>query len=62
MQVVEAQKNKTLTHGAAFYEQYTKSIFVEGLTINVGDKMWMYWAARLTIHFYQFAQYAENLM
>lgn len=58
----EALKAKGLKCGDAFFEQRTKSTFVEGLILDVRSNMLIYWTARPATHLRQLAQYADTLV
>lgn len=62
VQFDEIPKNKALLYGDTFSEQYKKSIFVQGLPLNVGDNMHMYLASIFTVHVSQLAENADVLV
>lgn len=57
---VEARKDKALRCEETFFEYRAKTILLDGLPLNVGDNMCMYWVARLTMHLRQLAQYTDT--
>lgn len=60
IQYAKTLEEKALRCGNAYFEQLTRSIFVQILSRNVRDNMSIYWAAKPTMHLCQLAHYANT--